>query len=175
MARTEIPISTAFSTIAFACDSASVPLVCPAKLCAVAKGVNLQCASVKFSTARQFERPSNGIIYFGSRIVVVHVEKTPDTTRPRWGILSGSCVSQRVAHVGNRKKYGLSRTDSNRRQSGYSHLLYQLSYGRSRNANDVSELRVSQKLALNCTRCLSGWQMKIDFGDGERCCVMREA
>jgi hypothetical protein len=39
------------------------PTRLPAKLGPVAKGVNLQCATAKFSTARQFERFSNGIVF----------------------------------------------------------------------------------------------------------------
>ena len=49
----------------------------PVKLRATTIGINLQCASVKFSTTRQFERLSNGVVFFVSRVVCVHVEKAP--------------------------------------------------------------------------------------------------
>ena len=108
------------------------PTRLPAKLGPVAKGVNLQCAAVECGAARQFERPSNGIICFGSRIVVVHVEKVPDMTRPRWDIPSGSRFSQRVAHVvGQNKIYGSPGRIRTADKVVNSHLLYQLSYGRS--------------------------------------------
>ena len=71
-----------------------------------------------FGAARQSERLRDGIVCFGRRIVVVHVEKVSDTTRPRWGIPSGSRVNQRVAPAVGQNKIWLSRTDSNRRQSG---------------------------------------------------------
>ena len=71
-----------------------------------------------FGAERQFERFSNGGVYFGGRIVVVHVEKVSDTTKPRWGIPSGSRINQRVVPAVGQNIIWLSRTDSNRRQSG---------------------------------------------------------
>ena len=107
------------------------PTRLPAKLRAVAKGVNLQCATVEFGAARQFERFTEGVNFLGSRIVVVHVEKALDTTRPRWDVPSGSRFSQRVAHVvGQNKIYGSPGRTRTADKVVNSHLLYQLSYGR---------------------------------------------
>ena len=84
-----------------------------------------------FGAARQFECFSNGGVYFGGRIVVVHVEKVPDTTRPRWGIPSGSRDNQRVVPAVGQKKYGSPGRTRTADKVVNSHLLYQLSYGRS--------------------------------------------
>ena len=42
----------------------------PVKLRATTIGINLQCATVKFSTARQFKRLSNGIVFGSSELSV---------------------------------------------------------------------------------------------------------
>ena len=73
---------------------------------------------MEFGAARQSECLRDGIVGFGRRIDVVHVEKVSDTTKPRWGFPSGSRINQRVVPAVGRNKIWLSRTDSNRRQSG---------------------------------------------------------